>query len=260
MSSSIPISPATSSLLTTATLRRSRIRSRRYDPAMRLVLLHALPFDKRMWETTQPLLYDAFAPTLYGLGNSLQEWAVAVLDHCEGEELIVVGSSVGGSCALEIARASPDQVRGIVLVGAKASVRRDPVAREVIVRALQDDGIHAAWARYWAPLFSSTADAETLAAARRLALEQDVDDLIRGVRALPDRRDQAEFVSAWAGHLVVVSGARDRTPTPAAAAASVAGGRYEHVVVEDCGHYVPLERPDMFYAVLTDQISHMQQA
>ena len=187
-------------------------------------------------ETTQPLLSDALAPTLYGLGHSLQEWAVAVLDHCEGEELIVVGSSVGGSCALEIARASPDQVRGIVLVGAKASVRRDPVAREVIVRALQDDGIHAAWASYWAPLFSSTADAETLAAARRLALEQDVDDLIRGVRALHDRRDQAEFVSAWAGHLVVVSGARDRTPTPAAAAASVAGGRYEHVVVEDGGH------------------------
>jgi pimeloyl-ACP methyl ester carboxylesterase len=58
---------------------------------------------------------DALAPTLYGLGHSLQEWAVAVLDHCEGEELIVVGSSVGGSCALEIARASPDQVRGIVL-------------------------------------------------------------------------------------------------------------------------------------------------
>ena len=108
---------------------------------MRLVLLHALPFDKRMWDTTQPLLSDALAPTLYGLGHSLQEWAVAVLDHCEGEELIVVGSSVGGSCALEIARASP----GIVLVGAKASVRRDPVARELIVRARQDDGIHAAW-------------------------------------------------------------------------------------------------------------------
>ena len=134
-----------------------------------------------MWDTTQPLLSDALAPTLYGLGHSLQEWAFAVLDHCEGEELIVVGSSVGGSCALEIARASP----GIVLVGAKASVRRDPVAREVIVRALQDDGIHAAWDWYWAPLFSSTADAETLAAARRLALEQDVDDLIRGVRRPP---------------------------------------------------------------------------
>ena len=113
MSSSIPISPATSSLLTTATLRRSLIRSRRYDPATRLVLLHALPFDKRMWETTQPLLSDALAPTLYGLGHSLQEWAVAVLDHCEGEELIVVGSSVGGSCmastALDLASGVRDE-------------------------------------------------------------------------------------------------------------------------------------------------------
>ena len=36
--------------------------------------------------------------------------------------------------------------------------------------------------------------------------------------------------------------------------------RSAHVLVEDCDHYVPLERPDVVDAVLTEQISHMQQA
>jgi pimeloyl-ACP methyl ester carboxylesterase len=77
---------------------------------MRLVLLHALPFDERMWDTTRSLLAGAFVPTLYSLGRSIKEWAAAILAECQGEELFVVGSSVGGSCALEVARAAPEQV------------------------------------------------------------------------------------------------------------------------------------------------------
>jgi pimeloyl-ACP methyl ester carboxylesterase len=74
---------------------------------MRLVLLHALPFDERLWDTPRPTLADAFVPSLYGLGRSVQEWAGAILSECRDEELLVVGSSVGGSCALEVARAAP---------------------------------------------------------------------------------------------------------------------------------------------------------
>ena len=239
----------------------SRSACGRYDPTMRLVLLHALPFDRRMWDTTRPMLADALVPTFYGLGDSIQEWATAILDECRGDDdLIVVGSSVGGSCALEIARTSPHKVRGIVLVGSKATVRRDPASRDAVVGVLQDEGISAAWLRYWAPLFGPNAAPETLAAAHRLALEQNVDDVIRGVRAFHDRPDHAEFVSTWTRHLVVVTGAEDRTPTPAVARASVQGARREQVIVENCGHYVSLEQPDMFHAILTDQCRRMQQA
>lgn len=227
---------------------------------MRLVLLHALPFDRRMWDTTRPLLAGAFVPDLYNLGGSVQEWAAVVLQHCDGEELIVVGSSVGGSCALEMARAAPDQVRGVVLVGAKASVRHDPVARDAAIAELRDEGVSAAWRKYWVPLFGPSVQAGTLAAARGIALEQDVDDLITGVGAFHDRRDHAEFVSSWDGRLVLVSEMHDRTPTPAVAAASVVETRYEQVIVEDCGHYVPLEQPDLFYAILTDQVSRIRRA
>jgi hypothetical protein len=71
---------------------------------------------------------------------------------------------------------------------------------------LQSEGIGAAWARYWAPLFGASADPATVAAARRLALEQNVDDLITGVRAFHERRDHSEFVKGWGEPLLVVSG------------------------------------------------------
>jgi pimeloyl-ACP methyl ester carboxylesterase len=166
---------------------------------MRLVLLHALPLDGRMWDATGTRFGGAFAPTLYGLGESVRDWAVAVLEHCGGDELLVVGNSVGGSCALEVARAAPGQVRGVVLVGAKAGVRRDPRARDEAVRLLRQDGVEAAWDRYWVPLFGAQAEPEVVSTARKVALEQDVADLMTGVRAFYDRRDHAEFLGSWSG-------------------------------------------------------------
>ena len=166
---------------------------------MQLVLLHALPLDGRMWDAVQSTFNNAYAPTLYELGGSVREWAHAILDECSEQELLVVGNSVGGSCALEVARAAPDRVRGIVLIGAKVNVRPDHRLRDEAVGLLRGDGIAAAWDRYWKPLFGSNASAEVIAGARQLALEQDVGDLVTGVQAFHDRRDHSEWLATWSG-------------------------------------------------------------
>ena len=58
-----------------------------------LVLLRALPSDRRMWDPTRPMLAGLVD---LRLGDSIQEWATAILDECRGDDdLIVVGSSVG---------------------------------------------------------------------------------------------------------------------------------------------------------------------
>lgn len=62
-------------------------------------------------------------PNLYGLGESLEAWAGGVLDLVSTGPLILVGSSVGGSCALEVARLAPDRVAAVALIGAKAGHR-----------------------------------------------------------------------------------------------------------------------------------------
>ena len=213
---------------------------------MQVVLLHALPFDGSMWDGVRTLLDAAvLAPTLYDLGDSIEEWAAAVLDLTEARPLVVVGNSVGGSCALEIARAAPDRVHTLMLVGAKAGVRPEPALRDEALSLLATGGMDAAWERYWRPLLSASASAAMVAEARRSALAQDPVAVARGVRAFHDRRDLTEVVDGWDGPLVVVSGEHDRTPPVHVTRALAEGPRRAFHLVDGCGHYVPLERPDV---------------
>ena len=166
------------------------------------------------------------------------------------EPCVVVGCSVGGSCALEMALAAPDQVAGIVLIGSKVGVRPDPMMRDQAIRLLETRGIEAAWARYWAPQFGRNASHAVVAAARDLALSQDVGDLVRGVRAFHCRRDLTDWVADWRRPLVVISGAEDLTPPPSTAATLGDGPARRFHLVDDCGHYVSLERPEIFHSLL----------
>jgi pimeloyl-ACP methyl ester carboxylesterase len=133
---------------------------------MRLVLLHASPLDARMWDSTRTGFPDSYVPTLYRLGRSVRDWSTAILPECGCDELLVVGSSIGGSCALEMARAAPTQVRGVIITGAKPGVRRDPRARDEAIQLLRYDGISVAWDRYWAPLSNTHTRPEVVAAAK----------------------------------------------------------------------------------------------
>lgn len=161
--------------------------------AVNLVLLHALPLDGTMWTDDMHLEFDCvIAPTLYELGDSLEEWAGAVLDLAGSGPLVLFGSSVGGSCALEVAHLAPDRVAAVVLVGAKAAHHPDPSFRDEVIRVLTDGGMVKGWPRFWRPLFGSQADPAAADTARRIALQQDINDVIHGVRMFhsgsrPDR-------------------------------------------------------------------------
>ena len=216
-----------------------------------VVLLHALPFDGRMWQAEQDALATpTVAPTLYRFGASLEAWAQGVLAVAPDEPFVVVGCSVGGSCALEVAWAAPDRVLGIVLVGAKAGVRPEPALRDEACRTLAEDGVEAAWHRYWRPLFGSATPPEVVARARALALDQSVDDLVLGVRAFHDRRDLTGVVRGWDRPLAVISGDQDRTPLPATAATAAQGPVRRFHLVAGCGHYVNIERPAELRSIL----------
>ncbi|MEZ5245040.1 MAG: alpha/beta fold hydrolase [Acidimicrobiales bacterium] len=222
---------------------------------MKLVFLHALPFDGAMWEDTIGALgREAVAPSLFDLGDSIEEWAFGVLDAVGTEELIVVGCSVGGSCALEVAAAAPDQVAAIVLVGAKAEVNHDPVLRDEAIQMLETHGIEAAWHRYWLPLFAESTSSSVKDSARSWAMAHDVDSVVRGVRAFHDRRDLSSFAARWDRPLIGISGDRDVAPSPSKLRQLATGPNREFHLVAECGHYVNLEQPAAFDALLAEAI------
>lgn len=62
-------------------------------------------------------------------------------------------------------------------------------------------------------------------------------------------------MKSWRGNLCLVNGSHDQTPAPQVAAASVRGANsIGQVIVDDCGHFVPLEQPATFWHLVADQL------
>ncbi len=102
------------------------------DGELELLFLHALPLDGTMWTAQTRLMPGStYTPTLYSFGRSIEAWAAAALKLAKGNRIVVVGCSVGGSCALEIAAAAPSRIAALILIGTKAAHRPDPALQAV---------------------------------------------------------------------------------------------------------------------------------
>lgn len=180
---------------------------------LELLFLHALPLDGSMWAGQKQLLPGStYTPTLYPFGDSIEAWAAAALKVAKGDRLVVVGCSVGGSCALELAVAAPERVAALVLIGTKAVHRPDPALHASALEMLQEKGLEEAWKVFWAPLFSRSAKSRVVSDAKRIMLRQSPLDVARGVTAFHRRQSRDQFLSAFPRPVIVVTGADDVTP------------------------------------------------
>lgn len=222
-----------------------------------MLLLHALPLDGSMWARQMNLLPGAtYAPDLYDFGDDLESWAQRALQLCKQNRLIVVGCSVGGSCALEIAATWPERVVALVLIGTKAGHNHDPELLASTARTIEDEGLDNAWQKVWAPHFSNSVDQHTLVEAKDMALRQSHEKVLRGLTAFHGRQSRDEFVAQCPVPIHVVTGEDDTLPGPRKSAdlAALAPLGSFHMV-PSCGHYVPIERPHDLNSILTDVIA-----
>ncbi len=217
-----------------------------------LLFLHALPLDGSMWAGQVDLIPDrTYAPTLYGFGTSLKEWAVKALSLAKEERLIVVGGSVGGSCALEVAQLAPERVAALVLVGTKPRHRPEPAVRDEALNLISKEGLGAAWDTYWGPLFSPQTKPSIVESAKNSALSLPAHEIANGVAVFHSRESADGFVAGCDIPITMVTGEHDTAPGVQACeevAASAKRGSLH--VVPNCGHYVPLEQPQRFRKIL----------
>jgi pimeloyl-ACP methyl ester carboxylesterase len=221
---------------------------------MKIALLHALPFDQRIWEDQLPALaeHEVVTPRLYDLGSNIDEWALGVLQLVPGP-LVAVGASMGGYTAAGIARLAPERLQGLVLSGSTAGAdppERAPV-RERWIQIATERGGEGMWEEVATSFFPPDTDQVVLERAHAIAAEQKPDDLVRAIQAIRDRPDSTEAVTSGIP-LLVVAGDHDPLVTPEIAhgLAGAAPNARAHVL-EGCGHLPNLERPDEFNRILT---------
>jgi pimeloyl-ACP methyl ester carboxylesterase len=213
-----------------------------------VLFLHAFPFDARMWGD---LPAGAEAPLLYELGDTIEDWARALLDRHEGE-LVLVGASMGGYTAYEVARQAPERVRGLLTAGsrAQADTPGGRERRERNIRIAREQGLDALWEALRPQAFSRLAGAELVERARRWARDRDPDEVVRALAAMRDRRDTTDVLRRLEPRPWIVLGDLDELARPGDFAGVVEPAEVR--LVAGSGHLPSLERPDRFEPIVSE--------
>ncbi|MGH3076545.1 MAG: alpha/beta fold hydrolase [Gaiellaceae bacterium] len=200
---------------------------------MKVLLLHGWPRDERMWERQLALLlaegFEAEAPRLYGRGPSIDGWAAQLLRDSD-DPFVAVGASMGGYCALALARRAPERVVGMALVSSRADA--DSWDR----RRYREDQI--------AELRSDNAQPQVYG-------EPTSEELAVAQEAMRDRLDLTGIVASFGGPLLVCIGDRDDLVSVEEAltlSESALQGSLE--VFANAGHFLSLDQPERFDEVL----------
>jgi pimeloyl-ACP methyl ester carboxylesterase len=202
---------------------------------VKVILLHGWPVSERVWVRQVSVLRDAGfdpqAPLLYGRGASIDDWAAQLLRDIDGP-LVPVGASMGGYCALALARRAPERILGMALVASRAdadSFERRRQRQELIYDLRRGNMPDRA---------DDDADLEALAVAQE---------------AMRDRLDLTGVLASFGGPVLVCVGDQDDLVSVSEAeqiAATALDGRLE--VFPGAGHFVALDQPERFNEVLLD--------
>ena len=231
-----------------------------------LVLLHAFPFDGRMWSGTAQALAGhcrAIVPDMAGFGESslgngdrsiagMADDVAVLLDSQRIDRAAVGGLSMGGYVALAFAARHPVRLERLILADTRAAAD-SAVARAGRADALtlvEKQGVAAFVERQLSALLSPAASEAVREQVRSFG-KQMPEGVLAGIRALRDRPDrQAELASIACPTLVIV-GKEDKISPPAemaGIASAISGARLVEIV--GAGHLSNLENPDDFVAAL----------
>lgn len=229
-----------------------------------LALLNSLGTDFRIWDAVAALLssrYRVIRADKRGHGLSgisspapaMGEYAgdtAALLDFCGVKRATIVGVSMGGQIALELHRARPDLVVGLVLSDTAAKIGNDETwgAR---IAAIEQGGIASIADTILLRWFSAEFRArrqDELAGYRNMLIHQPQAGYLAACRAL-QRADLRAHARQMRAPTLCLVGEEDGSTPPAVVKETadwIAGAGFE--ILPGAGHLPTIERPDVVAA------------
>lgn len=229
-----------------------------------LLMLPGHMCDERMWRDL-----DLGGPTVVHADLARDDRIDAMAARALATappRFVAVGFSMGGIAAIEIARAAPKRIAGLVLIDTTANPDRPESAaarlrQQARVRAGE---LRAVVSEELCPKYLSdgTAGSERKAILDRvldMALTLGGDVFLAQSEALRLRADARDALASIGSRTLVMCGAEDVLCTPgdhAGLAAALPDARL--AVVPDAGHLLPLERPRAVSAILREFLEHTE--
>jgi pimeloyl-ACP methyl ester carboxylesterase len=228
----------------------------------KLVLIPGLMCDQRVWAAQCQALADRgieFSVADHAQADSLADMARAVLAANPGP-LAVVGHSMGGRVALEIARLDAARLCGAALLDTgfralaltQAGVR-ERAARLRLLEQARREGLRAMAASWVQDMVhpDRLRDEALIGAILDMFERRSVEQFAAQVRALLQRPDATDVLPQIACPTLLLCGEQDQWAPPAQHREMVQlipGSRY--CGLPQCGHMAPMEQPAAVNAAL----------
>jgi pimeloyl-ACP methyl ester carboxylesterase len=211
-----------------------------------LVLIPGYMLDETLWDDLLPPLQWP-APLIHGSlreGDTVQEMAHHILAGCP-PHFVLLGFSMGGYIAREIARLAPERAQSLVLIA--TSSRPDTATqREQRAKAARNTPVGPFRGLSRGAIVTSlhpshAGDEGLIARVRAMGAGLGRDVFLR--QSLLERGDR-DRLDAIASPTLVIAAAQDQMRSRAEAEElcdGISGATLE--VIEDSGHLIPLEQP-----------------
>lgn len=212
---------------------------------------------------------EVFAPQIAALSPAAQ---CLVADHSPGDTIAAIaaailvdaperfalaGFSLGGYIAFEMFRQAPERVARLALLDTQAAPETEAArARRMhIIPLMQEGRVAEAEQAHWPDVVHPTRLGDTKLWQTKLRMAEQLGPKLwlRHTAAIMDRANSRPTLATIRVPTLVLVGDDDRLTIPERAREMVAGIEgAQLVVVPECGHMAPIERPDAVTAALKE--------
>lgn len=228
-----------------------------------LLLLPGLVCDDAIWEHQASHFSKITTVKIpdYGLSDSLEKMAQVALRDAP-ERFAVAGHSMGARVAFEILRRVPERVVGVALLDTAYRPRATGEAGEherakrfALLDVARSQGMRA-MAREWIPQIvypARLSDEAFITSMAGMIGRKTVDIFVAQINALLERPDGAPVLRSLRCPTMILCGSEDLW-SPLAGHREMAAlvPQSKLVIIEDCAHMAPMERPEEVTTALND--------